>query len=127
MNAQSQLKLDIITKVDQGKIFKENACKILNKSMRKIERLCRYCKERVTFVHHKNQGISPISKISNEKKQLVQSLIKGKYRDFNLTYLREKLLEEESIENIKRETLRKWAHEIRRELKLSSPCGRGKQ
>ena len=110
MNAQSQLKLDIITKVDQGKIFKENACKLLNKSMRTIERyLFRYRKERVTFVHHKNKGISPINKTSDEKKQLVQSLIKGKYRDFNLTHLREKLLEEESIENIKRETLRKWA------------------
>ena len=50
MNAQSQLKLDIITKVDQGKIFKENACKLLNKSMRTIERyLFRYRQSRLVI------------------------------------------------------------------------------
>ncbi len=44
-------------------------------------------------------------------KDSVQKLIKEKYFDINLTHLKELLEEHEQIQ-VKRETLRMWAHEI---------------
>lgn len=43
MDSTTQLKVDIITKVAEGKISLNNAAKLLNKSKRTIERyLCKY-------------------------------------------------------------------------------------
>lgn len=112
MDAQTQLKVDIIAKVFQGKISIRNASKLLNKSRRTIERyLSSYNKEGLTFAIHKNKNRNPINKSSEKLKVKVQELIKKKYFDFNLTHLAEMLSKKENL-NIKRETLRTWAHEI---------------
>ena len=59
----------------------------------------------------KNKFNSPVNKICSEIKLQVQNLIKTKYYDFNILHLKEVLFELENI-SIKRETLRKWCHEI---------------
>ncbi len=112
MDSATQLKVDIITKVVEGKISICNAIKLLNKSRRTIERyLNQYHEKGIQFAIHKNHGKSPVNKILDVTKSTVQMLIKNKYFDLNLAHLKEIL---ENCENIivKRETLRRWAHEI---------------
>ena len=112
MDSKSQLTVDIVVKVAEGKIDIVNAAKLLNKSRRTVERyLQRYREVGIQFVVHKNTGISPSNKSNDQIKKQVQRLIKKKYYDLNLTHLGEMLEENHSIQ-IKRETLRSWAHEI---------------
>ena len=65
----------------------------------------------IQFIVHKNSYKPPVNKISDSTKGRVQKLIKEKYFDLNLTHLRELLEAKENIQ-VKRETLRNWAHEI---------------
>lgn len=112
MDSKAQLTVDIIAKVAEGKMSIVNAAKLLNKSSRTIERyLQKYQKIGIQFVVHQNSGKSPVNKISDAVKRAVQVLIKEKYFDVNLAHLRELLDVNEKIQ-VKRETLRSWAHEI---------------
>ena len=112
MDTQTQLRADVIVKVHEGKVSIKNASKLLRKSQRTVERyLQKYRKEGITFVVHKNKGRSPLHKIATELKIKVQELLRNKYFDYNLTHFKEKLEEDEGI-FVKRETLRKLAHEI---------------
>ena len=112
MDSKAQLTVDIITKVAEGKMTIVNATKLLNKSRRTIERyLKRYQKIGIQFFIHQNSGKSPANKSAEELKRAVQTLIKEKYFDVNLAHLRELLEDNEQIQ-VKRETLRSWAHEI---------------
>ena len=112
MDSQTQLKIDIIVKVTHGDLTVSDAQKLLGKSKRTVERYVqRYGEDGIQFVIHKNTFHSPAHKIPNELRSQVQDLIRDKYRNFNLTHLREKLEECEGI-LVTREILRKWAHEI---------------
>ena len=112
MDSKAQLTVDIITKVAEGKIDVVNAAKLLNKSRRIIERyLKKYRQVGIQFVVHQNTGKPPSNKTCDALKRAVQNLIKEKYFDVNLTHLRELLEDNERIQ-VKRETLRRWAHEI---------------
>ncbi|WP_080717889.1 ISNCY family transposase, partial [Xenorhabdus bovienii] len=112
MDSKTQLTVDVIAKVAQGKMSLLNASKLLNKSRRTIERyLQRYQKVGIQFAIHGNAGRSPANKIPNSLKKQVQSLIKEKYYDLNLQHLAELLEKNEGI-LVKRETLRSWAHDI---------------
>ena len=110
--SKSQLTVDIVSKVAEGKIDIVNAAKLLNKSRRTVERyLQRYREVGIQFVVHRNTGKAPANKTCGRTKRQVQSLIKKRYFDVNLTHLGE-LLEENHGITVKRETLRHWAHEI---------------
>jgi transposase len=112
IDSKDQLTIDIITKVSQGKITISNAVQLLNRSRRTIERyLHQYKKLGIQFIVHGNTGKKPINKINNKLKLKVQSLIKKKYYDVNLQHLAELLNNNEGIQ-VKRETLRTWAHDI---------------
>ncbi len=112
MDSKAQLTVDIVAKVAEGKIDIVNAAKLLNKSRRTIERyLEKYHKVGIQFVVHQNTGRLPSNKTCGEVKRTVQSLIREKYFDVNLTHLEELLEYNENIQ-VKRETLRGWAHEI---------------
>ena len=112
MNSKAQLTVDIITKVAAGKITVVNASKLLKKSRRTIERyLQRYRQIGIRFVIHGNTGNAPVNKTPDSLKHEVQQLIREKYYDVNLLHLRE-LLEANEQVAVKRETLRKWAHDI---------------
>ena len=112
MDSKSQLTVDSIAKVAEGKIDVVNTGKVLNKSRRTIERyLHRYREVGIMFVIHQNYGKAPVNKTCDSTKRKVQKLIKKKYSDLNLTQLAEMLAENEGIQ-VKRETLRGWVHEI---------------
>ncbi len=112
LDSKAQLTVDIMSKVAVDKISIINAAKLLNKSRRTIERyLQKHQKVGIYFVVHKNSGKSPANKTSDAIKRTVQSLIKEKYYDVNLSHLKELLDDNEQIQ-VKRETLRSWAHEI---------------
>jgi len=112
MNSKAQLTVDVIAKVAAGKISIANASKLLKKSRRTIERyLQRYRQVGMQFVIHGNTGKEPANKSPDSLKQLVQQLIREKYYDVNLLHLGELLESNEQIA-VKRETLRKWAHDI---------------
>jgi len=112
MDTQTQLKIDIIAKVSEGKMKISNAQKLLMKSRRTIERYVQqYRKIGLLFAVHKNSNRTPPNKSSDSLKKRVQDLIREKYFDFNLMHLSERLENDEDI-LVKRETLRGWAHEI---------------
>jgi len=112
MDSKTQLTVDVIAKVAQGKMSIINAAKLLNKSRRTIERyLQRYHEIGIQFVIHRNTGRSPANKTPDNLKKQVQSLIKDKYYDVNLQHLAELLATNENLQ-VKRETLRRWAHDI---------------
>ena len=112
MDSKTQLTVDVIAKVAQGKMSIINAAKLLNKSRRTIEcYLQRYHEIGIQFVIHRNTGRSPANKTPDNLKKQVQSLIKDKYYDVNLQHLAELLATNENLQ-VKRETLRRWAHDI---------------
>ena len=112
MDSKAQLTVDVIAKIVEGKISINNATKLLNKSRRTIERyLQKYQQVGIKFIVHQNVGKSPANKTPDKLKRAVQALIKEKYFDVNLAHLRELLDDNEQIQ-VKRETLRSWAHEI---------------
>ncbi len=112
ITSYDQLKMDTISKVCDGKITIPNASKLLNRSIRTIERYLRLHKEKGSLhLLHKNRGRDPINKTADSVRTKVEDLIKIKYFDFNLTHLREKLKSDEGV-FINKETLRRWAHEI---------------
>lgn len=113
MTAKMQFKIDVISKVADGRLSKHQAAKLLQKSVRMVERyLDRYKLEGVNFVVHKNTGKPPSNKHSDKEKRRVQKLLQEKYYDFNLTHFKEKLEQEEGI-LVARETIRSWATEIK--------------
>lgn len=112
MDSKAQLTVDVIAKVAQGKVSVINAAKLLNKSRRTIERyLQRYQRVGIQFAVHRNTGRAPSNKTPDCLKRQIQALIKEKYYDVNLQHLAELLETNENIQ-VKRETLRTWAHDI---------------
>jgi transposase len=112
MNSKTQLIVDVIAKVAEGRLTITNAIKLLNKSRRTVERyLQRYRKVGVQFIVHGNTGKTPANKKPDKLKIAVQQLIREKYYDLNLLHLAEMLAANEHI-IVKRETLRCWAHDI---------------
>ncbi|MDN3608843.1 ISNCY family transposase [Vibrio ostreicida] len=112
MNSKAQLTVDVIAKVAEGKLTITNATKLLSKSRRTVERyLQRYRKVGIQFIIHGNTGKAPANKTPDKLKQEVQRLIREKYYDLNLLHLADMLEANENIV-VKRETLRRWAHDI---------------
>lgn len=62
-------------------------------------------------VKHGNCGRVSKNQLPDSVRDIIRSLIRGKYNNFNLTHLREKLASEENI-FIARESLRKIAHSV---------------
>jgi transposase len=113
MSARDQLKLDIIGKVVTGVFDREKACLILDVSERTIRRYLKaYMDKGPLFVKHGNYQRPAINKTSKELKDKVLCLVREKYFDFNMLHCLEKLAEYENI-HLKRETFRKWCHEIK--------------
>ena len=99
LDSKSQLTLDIIAKVSEGKITISNSTKLLNLSQRTIERyLTQYHTHGVRFIIHGNTGKKPSNKIPDTFRLSVQALINDKYYDVNLQHLSELLAENEGIQ-----------------------------
>lgn len=112
LNSKAQLTVDVIAKVAERRITIANAAKLLSKSRRTIERyLQRYREKGLQFVVHGNAGSEPANKTPDTVKLQIQALIREKYYDLNLLHLAEMLEANEHVV-VRRETLRKWAHDI---------------
>lgn len=112
MTSEEQLALDVIGKVFSGQFNRKTAQQVLNVSERTLRRYLQgYEKKGVLFVKHGNCNKEPANKIDGGLKKRVQSLVRGKYYDFNMTHCLEKL---DTVEKIKiaPETFRRWCHEI---------------
>ncbi len=73
MDSKSQLTVDIVAKVAEGKIDIVNAAKLLNKSRRTVERyLQRYRQIGIQFIVHQNSGKAPSNKSCGKTKRLVR-------------------------------------------------------
>jgi hypothetical protein len=70
-----------------------------------------YRRRGILFVKHGNFERAPVNKISADIKKRAMSLMSEKYFDFNMSHCLEKLAECEGV-HIRRETFRKWCHEI---------------
>jgi transposase len=106
-----QRKLEVVVKVVTGLMSRPKACQILECSERTLRRYLKdYQARDVLFVKHKNFNKRPHNKKADKEKELALFLVKNKFYDFNILHLQEKLLEHGL--DIKRETLRKWCHEI---------------
>lgn len=113
MGSKAQLKLDVVCKIELGKMDRHVGCQLLNVTSRSLERyISRYRKEGPCFIKHGNQGRSPTNKKSDDLRKQVQELVRKKYPDFNMSHCLEKLRDDEKI-LLKPETFRKWCHEIR--------------
>lgn len=111
LDADNQFKLEVISKLELGKLTVYQCSQLLGKSERTIFRLLnKYRKQGALFLKHGNSLKVPWNKSDESIKTEVQRLIKEKYFDFNILHTQEKLKEEGIV--IKRETLRKWAHEV---------------
>lgn len=111
MSVKNQIDYDVLIRVLAGEITGKQAAVLLNKSYRQTKRLIRKVKERgMLGVKHGSLGKVPWNRSQQELKKQVLQLLEEKYFDFNLTHFAEKLLLDHGI-CVKRETLRKWAHE----------------
>ena len=112
VNAQEQLKIDVLYKLDRNKMNFHEALMVLGVSERTLRRyLKKYREKGILFVRHGNQGRAPKNRLPENLKRRVQNLVKEKYYDLNMLHCLEKLRSEHGID-IKRETFRKWCHEI---------------
>jgi len=72
MNSQSQLTVDVIAKVAEGKISILNASKLLNKSSRAIERyLSRYKKMAFVFINTRSRTAQGQFQISKKQDKVI--------------------------------------------------------
>lgn len=111
LSAREQMKLEILVKVTTGLMTSKTGALILDVDGRTFRRYLKAYREKdVLSIKHGNSLKRPHNKTNDHIKKEVLELIKDKYFDFNILHLQEKLQEEGH--KIKRETLRKWCHEI---------------
>lgn len=112
MNAEENLKLDVITNLNLKKISIAEARLLLNVSERAVLRYLKFFKEQgARFVQHGNLNKTPINKTEESVIKKARQLMKEKYFDFNMTHALEKLAKDDGIK-INRETFRTICHDI---------------
>ncbi len=111
VSVKNQMDYDVIRQAMSGEITQMQAAVKLGKSYRQTKRLIKKVSELgIAGLLHGNRGSIAHNRCSDELKQEVLKLLRERYFDFNLTHFREKLETEHGIQ-VKRESLRKWAHE----------------
>lgn len=112
VSARGQLRIEILHKLEHGKISLAEAILILGVSERTLRRYRKKYRENgVLSVQHGNKGRAPKNRISEDTKRRLQKLVREKYYDLNMQHYLEKLRDEHGIV-VHRETFRKWCHEI---------------
>lgn len=113
IKTKDQLKLDIIYRIESGVLSRKEGQLLLDVSERTIKRYLKAYREKgIGFLRHGNYLRKPVNKIPDHIKKTTQDLIRDKFYDFNMLHGREKIIEETDF-NLKRETFRKWCHEIK--------------
>jgi|SaaInlStandDraft_6_1057023.scaffolds.fasta_scaffold01710_5 transposase-like protein len=108
MSQSESYKYQIVNKFLCGKLYREEASRLLNVSERSITRYAKsITKLGVLGIKHGNYGRKYKTKYSVSLKQQVIDLFKSKYMDFNLTHFSE-ILENTHEIKINYNTLWKW-------------------
>ena len=116
--SQKQLqRMMVIQKAVEGHLKLEQAAAALRRSRRQVQRLKkRFKAEDASWVLPGNTGRTPANRVSEETREKVIQLARGKYAGFNDSHLHDKLVQEEKMV-LSRSTIRR----ILRQAKLSSP------
>lgn len=117
MSQRQIQRIVVIENAVQGRISVGRAAELVQCSRRQIQRLKhRFDAEDASWVQHGNQGRKPVNRISEQTRQQVVELARGKYAGFNDSHLRDKLAREERLV-LSRSTVRRML----RKAGLSSP------
>ncbi len=123
-------KFQIITKYLNGSLYRDEAAKLLNVSMRTISRYAKKIKDKGIFgAKHGNMGNSINKKYDDEFKAEIIKLKRDKYYDFNTVHFQEILLNDHGIEVsysvlwrwLDKEKLVKKRHQRRRKKHVFRP------
>lgn len=112
LKAKDQLRLEVVAKIESGRMTRKEGSFLLQVSERTLRRYIKHYREKgISFLQHGNCRRKPANKSSDTLKTQAQRLMKDKYFDFNMSHALEKVNEELGVK-IRRETFRKWCHEI---------------
>lgn len=111
LSSKEQIKLDVITKVIQGKLTRRSAQQILAVSERSLRRYIKDFQDNgPLFVKHKNWSNTPANKTLSALKEEILNIALDKYFDFNRKHAWEKLTEIEGYP-IGYHTFNRWCNE----------------
>ena len=111
MSERELNRLEVLSKVIEGRMTVKNAAILLALSERQVYRLVRsVATDGAAAIRHKARGRPSNHKTSLMVKDFAMSLVKEKYADFGPTLAAEKLEELHGLK-VSRETLRKWMSE----------------
>jgi hypothetical protein len=105
MSKQEFIRLDVLLRVQSGRLRVEDACALIGLRRRQVFRLLRGLKqEGATSLLSKRRGNH---RLAAEVRTLALSLVRERYADFGPTFAAEKLAEVHGC-SVSRETLRGW-------------------
>jgi len=96
VSAKQQIRIDVISKYMNGKLYYKDAIELLNIKERQFRRLVKSFKVNgLISVLHGNTGNSPPNKLSDKVKFQIIYLYKNRYKGLNLVHFLEKLKDHE--------------------------------
>lgn len=111
LSSKKQHQLDRIQDFISGSINRKDCASILNLSQRSVSRIATAVRsEGISSIVHGNTGNIPVNKSLAEIKKLAHQYAVGKYFDFNILHMLEKLRAEINLK-VSYSTFRKWCHE----------------
>lgn len=106
LNSREQQRLMVLNRVLEGQLVAREAGELMGLSVRQIRRMvAAYKKEGAAALAHGNRGRTPANTLSDDVKQHIVELARGKYRGCNQQQMSELLQEHEGI-RVSRSTLR---------------------
>lgn len=106
LTMQEVKKIDILQKLKENRLSRQEACLVLRLSERQVYRLLKRLRDQgVSGMVHGNRNRASPRRMKAKLRRRIVLLAQGKYRDINDSHLREILWREEKIK-IGRETLR---------------------
>ena len=135
--------LEVLLRVQSGRLRVAGACALLGRSRRQVFRLLRGIRDGgAASLVSKRRGKPSNRRLPDAVRELAMSLVREHYSDFGPTFAAEKLAERHGC-TVSRETLRSWMiadglwldrrarlrspHQPRRRLHLAGVCGRRDQ
>ena len=108
MSKQEFSRLDVLLRVQSGRLRVEDACALIGLRRRQVFRLLRGLRqEGATSLLSKRRGKPGNHRLAAEVRTLALSLVRERYADFGPTFAAEKLAEVHGC-SVSRETLRGW-------------------
>ncbi len=111
LSSKQRHQIDSIEKFISGSLSRKDCALFLNLSERSVSRIASQVRrEGIAAILHGNKGQVPINKSSSELKLLAYQYAVGRYYDFNILHMLEKLQLDINL-NVSYSTFRKWCHE----------------